>query len=109
MSSLRPILPGIAPALPNALLLPDDVAHAVYGLVARHTNAARVAIYPLPVAHVVAIHTGQRVTTESAAIVHEHLRALLQNYLEPAWLLVDTRIPQLTVLPVQRALAELIV
>ena len=93
---------------PSGAAIPADVAEAVFSLVARHTTAPRVAVYPLPVDHVIAIHTGQRITTEAAAIVHTHLRALLQASLEPSWLMVETGARQLVVVTVREALNELI-
>src|SRR5688500_1678162 len=107
MSSVGPIFPDDDTIPHGPVLLPDDVAQAVCALVARHTDAPRAAIYPLPIEHVVAIHAGERVTTEPAAVLHEHLCSLLQRSIEPSWLLVEVPTQQLAVLTVQQALAKL--
>ena len=98
---------GGAPQASNPVLA-ADIAEAVYSLVARHTNAPCAAIYTLPVENVLAIHTGARITTESAAIVYGHLVALLCNSLESSWLMVEPASRRLEVVTVRQALAELI-
>ena len=88
--------------------VPAHVADAIFAMVDRHTGLRYAAVYTLSDPVNVAVHCGEHVVLESAAIVHEHIGPLLRAQSARSWLVVDMTDRTLRPMSVERALGYVI-